>query len=131
MPFLLDTHTFLWFCEGSPFLSPKVKSIIENTENDNFISFASVWEISIKTSQGKLNIDQGFESILNDILNYNIKILPIHFVHCLAQNNLPFHHKDPFDRMLISQALVENTDILGKDEVFDLYLEEKQVKRIW
>lgn len=131
MPFLLDTHTFLWFSEGASVLSPRVKSIVENTENENYVSIASIWELSIKTSQGKLNIEQGFESILNDILNFNIKILPIHFVHTVAQNNLPFHHKDPFDRMLISQAIVENMDILGRDEVFDIYFQEKKVKRIW
>ncbi|MBK8703399.1 MAG: type II toxin-antitoxin system VapC family toxin [Saprospiraceae bacterium] len=131
MKYLLDTHTFLWFNEGSPELSSYAKAVIEDIENEIFISIASLWEISIKTSLGKLTIAGTYDTVINDVIENEIGVLPINFAHTIIQNKLPFHHRDPFDRMIISQAIVENMDLLSKDEIFDHYLANTHIKRCW
>lgn len=131
MKYLIDTHTFLWFTNGSEEISSIAKSIIENRENDILISIASLWEISIKSALGKLSIKGQFESVIDDVWINNIEIIPINFNHLIIQNNLTFHHKDPFDRLIISQAIVENCNIIGCDCVFDNYLTNRIIKRIW
>lgn len=130
MAFLLDTHSFLWFVEGSSLLSVKARETIEANEG-NQISIASIWEISIKASLGKLIIKGDFNSVLEDIINNNISILPISFSNTNTLFNLPFYHRDPFDRMIISQAIDENMNIISRDEIFDVYLSGKNLKRIW
>jgi len=129
--YLLDSHTFLWYISGNSDLSSKAKSIIETENSELLISIASLWEISIKYGLGKLEINGTYDSIAEDLMENDIEILPIDFVHTKVQANLPLHHKDPFDRILISQALSENIDIIGKDEVFDLYFKDGLTQRIW
>ena len=131
MKYLIDTHTFLWFTNGSFEISKTAKSIIENRDNEIFISIASLWEISIKSALGKLYINGSFESVLEDVIINNIEIISINFNHLIIQNNLPFHHKDPFDRIIISQAINDNCNIIGCDEAFDKYLTNQSIKRIW
>ncbi|GAB2643260.1 type II toxin-antitoxin system VapC family toxin [Emticicia sediminis] len=131
MKYLIDTHTFLWFIEGSPQLSQFSKSIIENEDNEIYLSIISLWEISIKTSLNKLSINGNYESIIFDIEKNVIDILPITFAHTIQQNTLPHIHKDPFDRMILSQAITENINILSRDEIFDEYLKPTTIKRIW
>lgn len=131
MQYLLDSHTFLWYISGNSDLSSKAKSIIETENSELLISIASLWEISIKYGLGKLEINGTYDSIAEDLMENDIEILPIDFVHTKVQANLPLHHKDPFDRILISQALSENIDIIGKDEVFDLYFKDGLTQRIW
>jgi PIN domain nuclease of toxin-antitoxin system len=131
MNFLIDTHTFLWFVSGSADLSKEAKVQIENNDNQIFISIASLWEISIKTALGKLQIKGEYETVLTDVVENNIVILPINFQHTLIQNSLPFYHRDPFDRIIIAQAIVEKMDLIGNDAVFDRYLENALVKRVW
>jgi PIN domain nuclease of toxin-antitoxin system len=94
MTFLIDTHTFLWFIIGSCELSKTAKELIENDNNDIFISIGSLWEISIKTAIGKLQILDNYETVINDVTENDISILPINFTHIVIQNKLPFHHKD-------------------------------------
>lgn len=131
MQYLIDTHVFLWFVSNSKELSQTAKSLIEDETNEIFISIASLWEISIKTALGKLTIDGKYASVIDDLTDNSIEILPINFAHTIQQNKLPFHHKDPFDRIIISQAIVENMNFISADAIFDNYLKGKTVKRIW
>jgi PIN domain nuclease of toxin-antitoxin system len=131
MKYLIDTHTFLWFNEGAPEISQTARALIENKENEILISIASLWEISIKSALGKLKISNPFETVIDDVIQSEIDILPIDFTHLVIQNKLPFHHKDPFDRIIISQALAENIDIISKDAIFDNYLHNSKFIRIW
>lgn len=125
---LLDTHTFLWFLNGDIQLSEKSRLIIEDTKNLKFISIASIWEISIKLSLGKLHLDFKLGELKNEILKNNFEILPLDFEHIIHLSTLPNFHKDPFDRIIISQAIVENLEIISKDSNFKSY---KEVKVIW
>lgn len=95
------------------------------------ISIASVWEISIKCARGNLKIDGGFESLPDLLENSDIGLLAINLYHTLKHYRLPFHHKDPFDRMIAAQALVEEIDLVSADTVFDLYFDISEIKRIW
>lgn len=131
MKLLLDTHTFLWFVAGSTELSAVAKKAIENPQNENYVSIASLWEISIKTATGKLDINGSYETVIDDVVRNGILILPIDFQHTVQQNQLPFYHRDPFDRIIVSQAIVENMDVVSKDAAFDDYLQGRRVKRIF
>ncbi len=103
MRLLWDTHTFLWFVAGSSELSQKARQTIETPSNEHFLSIASLWEISIKTVLGELAIQGSYESVINDVTENGIQILPINFTHTVQQHQLPLHHRDPFDRMIVSQ----------------------------
>lgn len=127
MKYLIDTHTVLWFLNGNKELSSKAKGIIEDQENEINLSIASLWEIAIKESLGKLNFPKDLNDVVNDIEELNINILNIKKEHILELLKLEFFHKDPFDRVIISQAKLEKLKIIGKDEIFDKY----NVKRIW
>ena len=131
MKYIIDTHTFLWFNEVNSEITSKAKAIIENLENEIYISVTSLWEISIKVNLGILIIKNEFESILDDLNEEGINILPINFSHICINNKLPFYHKDPFDRMIISQAISENISIISKDVIFDKYLINTNLIRIW
>jgi PIN domain nuclease of toxin-antitoxin system len=131
MKYLIDTHTFLWFSEGTSDLSNTAKQLIIDKNNEIFISIASLWEISIKTALNKLTIVGTYELIIEDVTQNDMDIMPINFAHTVIQNKLPFHHRDPFDRIIISQAIAENMDIISKDALFDAYLVGKPAKRIW
>jgi PIN domain nuclease of toxin-antitoxin system len=112
-------------------LSKASSNLIENKQNQILISIASVWEISIKTSIGKLQIKGTYTSVIDDLNDNEIEILPIIFAHTVENNQLPFHHRDPFDRIIAAQAIVENIDFISADAAFDRYFSGKSVKRIW
>ena len=131
MAYLLDTHALIWFLEGSPDLSTSAKDIVSHSTNNIFVSLSSLWEISIKVSLGKLEMNLPFEGLMDVILKNNIELLDITFSHTVKQYQLPFYHRDPFDRILISQAIVENMEIISRDSIFDTYLKVELVKRIW
>ncbi len=131
MRVLIDTHTFIWFVSDLTKIGTKSVEIIENPDCFIQISIASIWEISIKTSRGKLSVAGGFPYVETDLINNSIKILPVTFDHTLANNRLPFHHKDPFDRMIAAQAIVEGIDLISVDNIFDSYFAGTEVKRIW
>ena len=131
MRYLIDTHTFLWFNEGSADLSPTAKLLILDKTNEIFISIASLWEISIKTSLNKLTITGSYDLIIEDVTENDMEILPINFAHTVIQNKLLFHHKDPFDRIIVAQAISENMSLISKDALFDPYLANMPIKRIW
>lgn len=127
MNLLLDTHTYIWFSANKPELSSAVKKLIEDSQNSSYISIASLWEMSIKISLGKLAIDKDFKDLLKDLSESGIEILPISFEHVLKSGTLAFHHRDPFDRIIIAQALCENMKLLSADVIFDQYM----ANRIW
>jgi PIN domain nuclease of toxin-antitoxin system len=116
--YLLDTHTLIWFLEGDNQLSRKAKNYIETNEKNNFISIASLWEISIKLSIGKLELKKPFSDISKEIFNNGFQILPIVFEDTLHVSELPFHHRDPFDRIIISQCLTNKLLLISKDPAF-------------
>ena len=120
MNYLLDTHTFLWFLDRNNNLSGKARRIIENTENSKFISIASIWEIAIKMNLGKLKLDIKLEELKEGILKNNFKILPLDFEHLIELSKLEEIHKDPFDRIIIAQAISEKQVIISKDSNFSL-----------
>src|SRR5258707_15811398 len=129
MRLLLDTHTVLWFIGGSREVSTKSKNLIEDTENTVLLSAGSVWEMAIKISLGKLNLaQQPFANFLSEQLATNaIELLPITIGHAATLTLLPFHHRDPFDRLLIAQAKTEQIPIISRDKMLDVY----QVERLW
>lgn len=128
MNYLLDTHTFLWFLEGNNNLSEKARISIENTKNIKFISIASIWEVAIKLNLGKLKLDIKLEELKEEILKNNFEILPLDFEHIIELSNLEEIHKDPFDKLIISQAISEKLTIISKDSNFSLY---SRVKLFW
>jgi PIN domain nuclease of toxin-antitoxin system len=119
---LLDTHTFLWFLADDPQLSPTARSLIEDGTNEILLSMASLWEIAIKVSLGKLTLGGAFATFIPDQLTLNaFGLLPIELAHVTAVAALPFHHRDPFDRLLVAQALVEPLPIISRDPALDAY----------
>ena len=123
---LLDTHIFIWFVMGDPRISVSMRSQIEN--NENLLSIASIWEMAIKHSIGKLNFDLAFDEFIEQqIIRNGIELLPITINYISVVAALPLHHRDPFDRILIAQALVENIPILSADKIFDAY----PIRRLW
>ena len=127
MNFLLDTHTLIWFLEINPQLSSFAKTTIENDNHKIFVSIASLWEIAIKTQTGKLSLTKTLEEIILEAEKLQIEILLIEPLHVLSLQKLPLHHRDPFDRIIIAQAITEKLQLVSKDEQFDLY----KVKRAW
>src|SRR4051812_41279294 len=114
MRLLLDTHTLLWFLSDDPQLSPTAREHMEDPGNELFLSLASVWEIAIKVSIGKLALESPLEPFLPDQLHENdIQLLPISMAHTLRVASLPFHHRDPFDRLLVAQSLAEDLPVIG------------------
>lgn len=128
MNYLLDTHTLLWFINGDASLSKNAKAIIKNFNNICFISIASIWEIGIKISLNKLQIDFDFAALETFLINNEIGILDININHVEILSNLPFIHRDPFDRILIAQCMAEKTVLLTKDDSINLY---KTIETIW
>jgi PIN domain nuclease of toxin-antitoxin system len=127
MKILLDTHIFLWFINNDPQLSPTAKTLLES-DVDLVLSAASLWEIAIKVSIGKMTLPKPFEIFIPEQLQQNqIEILPIAINHLTNLSTLPFHHKDPFDRLLISQSFAEGILIVSVDTMFDQY----NVNRRW
>ncbi|PPD21461.1 MAG: PIN domain nuclease [Methylomonas sp.] len=122
MRFLLDTHTLLWFLTDDAALSTTAKTIVELADNTILISPASYWEIAIKISLGEYRLPEPLSSFMARELSRNgMTILPISIEHAEHVAALPFHHRDPFDRLLIAQALVENVQVVSIDTAFDAY----------
>lgn len=122
MKLLLDTHIFLWFIMGSPHLSADDRALIEDERNRKFISVASLWEIAIKSSIGKLSLSAPFDQLIPQQLSLNgFELLPIEISHLATVATLPFHHRDPFDRLLIAQAMAEKMPVVSSDSAFDSY----------
>jgi PIN domain nuclease of toxin-antitoxin system len=128
MNYLLDTHTFLWFINDDETLSATARNLIEDAENEVYLSVASVWEMAIKVSLDRLDLPTPFTDFVDEQLVENsFRLLPIRTAHTGIVATLPFHHRDPFDRIIIAQSQVENFPVIGKDKIFDDY----GIKRRW
>jgi len=128
MRLLLDTHSFLWFINGDNKLSSRARNLITDLDNQVLVSIASLWEISIKAGLGKLELSHPFEELIPEQLALNeIDQISINLDHLAKLIYLPFYHRDPFDRLIIAQALVEDLPIITKDSVFQAY----SIEVIW
>ena len=122
MKFLLDTSTFLWWNENSPYLSQKAKELIIAGQNEIYVSAASAWEITLKASKGKLVLPEPPDSyVLSRMTYYRFIPLPIHIRHTCRIYQLPGYHTDPFDRLLIAQCQLEGMSLLSGDENLHKY----------
>ena len=128
MNLLLDTHAFLWFVWGHKNLSGTAQTLIADPLNQIFFNAASHWEIAIKTSTGKLILTAPFKDLIEQSLaKNNFKLMAIEVDHSDVVLRLPFHHRDPFDRMLIAQAMVQQMPIVNNEALFDQY----GIQRLW
>lgn len=128
MKILLDTHAFLWWNTEDPQLSSRAKETIADGQNQVFLSAASVWEISIKTAKGKLVLPEVPSSyILSRMALYRFKALPVQISHAAQVYDLPRHHDDPFDRLLVAQSQVESIPLISADPEIRKY----EVEVIW
>ncbi len=127
MKYLIDTQILIWMLGLSDRLPKDIVRILINPQNDIIVSMASIWEIAIKMSIGKLNVPFEFKNIYDEIENLNITILNIKTEHISKIIDLPFHHKDPFDRLIISQAIFENIPVISSDRNFKFY----NIECIW
>lgn len=121
MQHLLDTHTIIWFINGDKELSDKAKQIIEKDSAANYVSVASLWEIAIKISLGKLELHQPFSAIKHQLDENGFNLLPVTWQDTLLIASMPFHHRDPFDRILIAQGINNNLNIITRDDQFKNY----------
>ena len=122
MKLMLNTHTFLWFIEGNVNLSSTARNLIEDLGNQRFLSVASLWEMSIKISIGKLELAITFvELVERQVYGNAIELLEIQPGHLDRLAQLPFHHKDPFDRLIIAQSLAKHLTVVTKDTAFGNY----------
>ena len=121
MTYLIDTSVLLWALEDNSELSPKAKSVIINRGNDIYVSIASLWEIAIKMSIGKLTLSRTLDEIIDemDFLGFTLKPASVDAIRIIR--NMPFHHRDPFDRLILAQAQAEGITVIAKDHKFKLY----------
>ncbi len=125
---LLDTHALLWFLQDAPELPVRVAERIESEKWETWVSIVSVWEMAIKISLGKLAIPYSLDRELPSILRENgFKAVPVDVAHLGRLSELPFHHRDPFDRLLVAQALHEQFELVSRDAILDAY----GIRRYW
>jgi len=127
MKYLLDTHALIWFAEADAQLSPKAKVAIELPTNSIFVSKVCLWEMAIKFSTGKLTLSRSLPEVIQLIENAGIELLSLEVPHILLVESLPYAHRDPFDRMMIAQALSERMTLVSNEVIFDQY----GVARLW
>ena len=128
MQALLDTNSFLWFISGSNRLSVNALKFITDSNNRLVFSSAGLWEIAIKVSIGKLDLLRPYNKLIPQQLEENdINVMPIELSHLAKVIELPFYHRDPFDRLIIAQALTEDLPIVSSDTIFSQYA----VRLIW
>jgi PIN domain nuclease of toxin-antitoxin system len=127
MNLILDTHVFLWYLQDDPNLTPAIGNILESTENKLYLSIASLWEIAIKVGIGKLELGYSFDDLQTALGQFDIEILPIEFPDTSQYLDLPLHHRDPFDRILVSQSLRHGFILVSRDAVLDAY----NIQRLW
>lgn len=122
MDLLLDTHTFLWFIGNDPQLSSDARDLIEDGTNQVYLSVASCWEMAIKYKIGKLTLTEPFDILIpREVSSNGFRLLEIAYRHAEHTISLDMHHRDPFDRLLIAQAIVENMPFVSNEALFDQY----------
>lgn len=124
--FLLDTHTFIWLSENHPNLPSNLRDMIDLADTV-YVSIASLWEIAIKLNTGKLSLQRSYEVIGTELESSDIILLPISFADTVQIRNLPLHHRDPFDRILVAQAINHSLVLISRDPAFDAY----PIQRLW
>lgn len=124
--FLLDTHAFIWLSENDPNLPNSLREMIDIADTV-YLSTASLWEMAIKLNLGKLSLKRSYETIEQELESSDILLLPISFIDTLQIYRLPLHHRDPFDRMLVAQAINKSLILISRDTQFDAY----PIQRIW
>jgi len=127
MNLLLDTHAFLWFVTGDQRLSTRARQAMETADAEMFLSAASIWEMAIKSSLGRLTLPLPLNEYIAEKLKQGFRVLPVDWTHAAAAEKMPFHHRDPFDRLLIAQATVEDLPLISGDPEFRAC----KVKLIW
>ena len=128
MRIIIDTQVLIWWTNDVSNISPRVQDIIFDLDNELCLSLASIWEMQIKISLGKLDLPRALPDIIATQIEENqIKILPIELSHVYALDRLPLHHRDLFDRLIIAQSLTEIMPIANIDKAFDAY----SIERIW
>ena len=127
MNLLLDTHAFLWFVTGDQRLSTRARQAMETADAEMFLSAASIWEMAIKSSLGRLTLPLPLDEYIAEKLIQGVRVLPVDWTHAAAVEKMPFHHRDPFDRLLIAQATAENLPLVSADPELRAY----KVKLIW
>lgn len=118
MKLLLDTNVMLWLLASPERINSRVRDLLHDRVNDLFVSSASIWEVAIKISIGKLEIDPFW---LEELINLDVKFLPIEMHHAWLVGDLPFHHRDPFDRLLVAQAQIEQATLVTSDAILSRY----------
>lgn len=121
MSYLIDTEAFIWYVEGTGLLPLRVRDIIDDSQNEVLISKASLWEMAIKISLGKLRLSIEFYELEDFIERHSFSVLDYVFRHLNSLISLPFHHRDPFDRLIIAQAKTDNIPVITSDSVFQQY----------
>jgi PIN domain nuclease of toxin-antitoxin system len=121
MAYLLDTHTFLWFVSGDNQLPEKAKKVIVDMQQSCFLSVASLWEITIKFQNKKLELGISLKELFEFIERNQIEIIPVNMEHLLLLSNLPMHHNDPFDRLIVCQSISEGLVLISKDKQLKHY----------
>jgi PIN domain nuclease of toxin-antitoxin system len=125
---LLDAHTLLWFVWDDPHLSPTAKALIEDPTNHKFVSVATCWEIAIKVGLKKLDLGEPAATFLpRELATNGFDLLGIELIHATSVEALPPHHKDPFDRLLVAQAMIEKLPVVSVDTQLDAY----GITRLW
>jgi PIN domain nuclease of toxin-antitoxin system len=128
MRLLLDTHALLWFVWNHSNLSATARTLMTDPNNVLLLSAASIWEIAIKLSVGKLTLADPYDEFMNQAISTTgVTLLPIEVRHTGVVTSLPFHHRDPFDRLLVAQSQVEAAPLVSAEAVFDGY----GVSRLW
>ncbi len=128
MKYVLDTQALLWFVNGDSSLPKKMSEQFITNENQIFISYVSIWEIGIKNAIGKLHLSKNLQYFIDsEIKDYKFHLLDIQLSHIIQAVSLPLHHRDPFDRLLIAQSIIENIPVISSDTMFDQY----GINRIW
>jgi PIN domain nuclease of toxin-antitoxin system len=119
---VLDTHVLLWWIDGDPRISDRAQALISDADNTVSVSVASVWEIAIKAGLGQLEVPPDLRGYLRRQLARNdFELLPVLFEHAVAVRDLPLHHRDPFDRLLIAQARIERLNLVSRDARMKAY----------
>ena len=122
MKLLLDTQIIIWFVNDDPQLNDHLKDLIEDKNNTIYLSIASLWEMSIKYNLGKLRLVPSYEEFIEKEVNESrIVLLNLELEHLKINASLPFHHRDPFDRIIIAQSMAENLPIITSDSIFSQY----------
>jgi PIN domain nuclease of toxin-antitoxin system len=127
MRYLFDTHAFLWLATDDARLTAPVRAVFQDLEHECFLSAASIWEMAIKASLGKLTLGTSLSQLVKGGVDRGVRILDVRAGHAYLVETLPYHHRDPFDRLLVAQATHEGMHLVSRDDRLDAYA----VTRVW